>query len=178
MRLFYFNVLFLLSLFSSHSFGQECDIIILKSGEEIASQVLEIRISEIAYKKCDFTTGPTYVFTKAEVFMIKYKNGQKEMFGTEALTTESAVVRQSERQYLEDIFTEKIKGEQKVYWETTCFNLFLMDGTQTRVKVYHYSAKQTIFKPCDDTFLRTSFSNQELNYIEDEQHLRYYFNRQ
>ena len=106
MKQVYLFVSLLFSLFTGSSFSQECDIIVLKTGEEIASQVLEIRLSEIAYKKCDFTSGPTYVLSKTEVFMIKYKNGQKDLFGSETLQTQYAVIPQSQKQYLENIFSE------------------------------------------------------------------------
>jgi hypothetical protein len=176
MRVLYIFFSILFSLFSRQTFSQECDVIVLKTGEEITSQVLEIRLSEIAYKKCDFTSGPTYVLLKTDVFMIKYKNGQKELIGTENVATQSTVVPQSEKQYLENIFSAKTKGDQKAYWETTCFQLYKMDGTLLKVKLYHYSVKQCIFKPCDDSFDRFAFATEDLNYIEDEQHMRFYFN--
>ena len=67
--------IFFLSVFG---FTQNCDNIILHSGLEISSVVEEIRLNEIAYRKCDNPTGPLYVILKSEVFLIKYKNGTSQ----------------------------------------------------------------------------------------------------
>jgi len=56
------------------------DIIILKNGDEIKSLVQEIEYDYIKYKKFDNQTGPIYNMAKTEIFMIKYENGQKEVF--------------------------------------------------------------------------------------------------
>lgn len=63
---------------STHLFAQ--DIITLKSGEEIKAKVTEIANTEIKYKKFDNQSGPAYVLQKSEIFMIKYENGEKEVF--------------------------------------------------------------------------------------------------
>lgn len=60
----------------------ECDVITLKSGDEIKAKVLEITQTEIKYKKCDNINGPTISLNKADIFMIKYANGTKEMITT------------------------------------------------------------------------------------------------
>lgn len=67
--------------------GQECDNIILNDGTEISAIVKEIRLDEIVYNKCDFLEGPVFVIAKNEVFMVKYKNGEKDMI--QATKTES-----------------------------------------------------------------------------------------
>jgi hypothetical protein len=61
------------------SIDDKCDVLILKSGAEIETKVIEINDKEIKYKKCNYLEGPTIVINKAEVFMIKYANGTKEM---------------------------------------------------------------------------------------------------
>ncbi len=66
------------SVFNAHS--QDCDNITLKDGSEIKAIVKEVRLNEIAYKKCNFLDGPLFLVAKSEVFMIKYKNGDKEVF--------------------------------------------------------------------------------------------------
>jgi TM2 domain-containing membrane protein YozV len=58
---------------------EECDLIILKSGEEIKCKVLEIGSSEIKYKKCDNIDGPTYSIIKMDVLVVKYVNGTSEI---------------------------------------------------------------------------------------------------
>jgi hypothetical protein len=57
----------------------ECDLIILKTGDEIKCKVTEITLSEIKYKKCDNLNGPTISIDKNDVFVIKYSNGTKDV---------------------------------------------------------------------------------------------------
>lgn len=58
----------------------ECDIIVLKNGEEIEALVSEITSGLIKYKICDNPSGQDYTIKKSEVFMIKYINGTKDVF--------------------------------------------------------------------------------------------------
>lgn len=59
----------------------DCDIIFLKSGEELVGKVMEITPTEIKYKACDFLDGPLITISKSEAFMIKYSNEQKVVIG-------------------------------------------------------------------------------------------------
>lgn len=64
------------------------DKITLKSGEEIEGRVEEVGSDIIKYKKADNLTGPTYSVEKSKVFMVRYANGSKEVFGeTEKAST-------------------------------------------------------------------------------------------
>jgi len=65
-------------LFADYCFSQ--DLIILKSGDEISSKVLEVNTDLVKYKKWTNKEGPTYSTAKAEIFMIKYANGTKDVF--------------------------------------------------------------------------------------------------
>lgn len=56
------------------------DIIVLKNGDEVKALVQEVEIETIKYKKQENPTGPTYTIAKSEVFMIKYQNGEKDVF--------------------------------------------------------------------------------------------------
>jgi hypothetical protein len=60
--------------------GKAQDVILLKSGEEIQAKVLEVTETEIRYKNFNNSEGPTYTKNKADIFMIKYPNGQKDVF--------------------------------------------------------------------------------------------------
>lgn len=71
----------LFALVSLSAFAQ--DIIICRNGDEISSKVLKISKTEIEYKKWTNQDGPTYTLEKAEVFMIKYQNGEKDVFKEE-----------------------------------------------------------------------------------------------
>ncbi len=56
------------------------DILIKKTGDELEVKVLKISSEEIEYKKWSNPDGPSYIVSKGEVFMIKYKNGNKDIF--------------------------------------------------------------------------------------------------
>jgi hypothetical protein len=87
--IFTFVIASAFSLFFAQTvFSQDCDILIMKDGKESSVIVSEIRVSEIAYKKCDFQNGPLYIVLKNEVFMIKYRNGQNEVIKQENAKTE------------------------------------------------------------------------------------------
>lgn len=77
--------LILFSLFGVIYISSLCaqDTITLKNGEEIEAKVLEITPDIIKYKKFNNLDGPTISILKSEVFMIKYENGTKDVFGVE-----------------------------------------------------------------------------------------------
>lgn len=56
------------------------DIMIQKDGDEIEVTVIKISNNEVEYKKWSNPDGPSYTIPKSEVFMIKYKNGEKDVF--------------------------------------------------------------------------------------------------
>jgi hypothetical protein len=56
------------------------DIIFLKTGEEIKAKVKEVKPLEISYLKFDNLEGPAYSILKSSILMIKYENGQKDIF--------------------------------------------------------------------------------------------------
>lgn len=58
----------------------ECDIIILKNGDEIAAKVLEVGQNEIKYLMCDNIYGPTFTVNKSEIFKINFSNGTSTVF--------------------------------------------------------------------------------------------------
>jgi hypothetical protein len=62
------------------------DIIILKSGDEIKSMVVEVLSDQIKYKKFENKQGPSYGIEKSKVFMIRYANGSKDVFNQASST--------------------------------------------------------------------------------------------
>jgi len=56
------------------------DIITKKTGEDIQAKVIEITSSDIKYKRSDNPEGPLFTITKADVLMIRYANGSKDIF--------------------------------------------------------------------------------------------------
>lgn len=55
------------------------DIIYLKTGSEIKSLVIEINAHDIKYKKFDQQSGPLRSVNRADVFMIIFEDGTKEV---------------------------------------------------------------------------------------------------
>ncbi|GGF00380.1 hypothetical protein [Hymenobacter cavernae] len=76
LRLFF--TLLTLSLLSLSARAQ--DVLTKVSGEELAVKVLEIRPTEITYKRTDNPDGPLITIRRSEVFMIRYANGTKDVF--------------------------------------------------------------------------------------------------
>lgn len=56
------------------------DIIMMRDGTEIMSKALKVSNLEIEYKKWSNLEGPTYSISRDQVFMIKYQNGEKDIF--------------------------------------------------------------------------------------------------
>ena len=78
------SLLILLFIFTSvRAYGQ--DVIVKKNGDEIKAKVEQILDTEIKYRKADNLSGPLYSISKSEVFMVKYANGSKDLFGNETV---------------------------------------------------------------------------------------------
>ncbi len=65
-------------LLTSKSFAQ--DIITLHTGEELKVEIKEVSKTEVKYKKISFYDGPLFTLPISDIFMIKYSNGEKEVF--------------------------------------------------------------------------------------------------
>jgi hypothetical protein len=70
--------------------NEPCDNIILKNGEEISAKIFEITPDLIKYKKCDNLDGPLISIYKNEVFMVRYKDGSKDLFNDEVIENKNA----------------------------------------------------------------------------------------
>lgn len=90
-------ILSLLCVVSLSAFAQ--DVIICRNGDEITSKVLKVSKTEIEYKKWSNQNGPSYTLDKSEVFMIKYKNGEKDVFKEEPATQTAPA---AEEQYVQE----------------------------------------------------------------------------
>lgn len=56
------------------------DTIIFKNADEVSAKVTAVTPENISYKKWDNPDGPVYTIRRADVFYIKYQNGQKDIF--------------------------------------------------------------------------------------------------
>ena len=59
--------------------AEDCDVILLKNGDEIKAIVTQVMPDEIKYKKCGDAGGTVYTVKKSDVFMINYINGTKDV---------------------------------------------------------------------------------------------------
>ena len=72
---------------SKHVKQDTCDMIVLKSGNEIEAVVEEVGETTVRYRKCNNKSGPFYTISKDKVFMIKYANGSKDVFNNDSNKT-------------------------------------------------------------------------------------------
>ncbi len=72
------NLLVFMTLWAINAGAQ--DVIVKKDGSTIVSKVLEISGTEIKYKKFTNLEGPTYTLSQADIQLINYENGEKEVF--------------------------------------------------------------------------------------------------
>lgn len=63
------------------------DVLLLRTGEEVQAKVEEVTASEVKYRKYDNLSGPLYTIKKAELFMIRYENGSKDVFNEQPPAT-------------------------------------------------------------------------------------------
>lgn len=54
------------------------DTLFLFDGAKVPSEVLEVGVNEIKYKKADNPDGPTYITYRSDVKIIRYKNGSSD----------------------------------------------------------------------------------------------------
>ncbi len=85
------------------------DIITKKDGTDISAKVLELTITEIKYKRVDNLSGPIYTLPKADVLMIRYEDGTKDIFN-EVVSSES-------KSLPDDEMCEKGKEDAKMYYK-------------------------------------------------------------
>ena len=79
----FFKFFMVLAVCLSPLFASAQDVITLKSGDEIQAKVTEVGQTEVKYKRFDNPDGPTYTVNKSDIFMVKYQNGQKDVFKDE-----------------------------------------------------------------------------------------------
>jgi len=82
-----FVILFLIFV-STNLFSQ--DIITYKTGEDAEVKVVEVGEDIIKYKKLSNIDGPTFTVKKSQVFRIKYKNGEQDVFESTASEKEDS----------------------------------------------------------------------------------------
>ncbi len=89
------KVLFLICALCSMS-AMAQDIIIKQNGDEIQCKLLEVGSEEIKYKRWTNLNGPTFIEERNDVFMIKYQNGEKDVFGVKPTAQQKATLNSSQ----------------------------------------------------------------------------------
>lgn len=83
-------LVFFLALLSGASHAQ--DLLTKRSGEELPVKVVEITPSEVRYRRADNPDGPLISVMRADVFMIRYANGVKEVLNAPIIAKTSPAV--------------------------------------------------------------------------------------
>lgn len=68
------------------------DMITKKDGTDIKAKITEVGHADVKYKKWDNLNGPEYVMAKTDILIIRYQNGQKEIFNNEPGVVASTTV--------------------------------------------------------------------------------------
>lgn len=78
MKKYILSALFFLFLYNAYA----QDVILKLNGEEISARVTEINLNEVVYQHPDSVQGIFYGIPKAEVFMVTFANGSKELISS------------------------------------------------------------------------------------------------
>ena len=73
-----FLSLIVLLLAAASAFAQ--DLITTKDGTDIKAKILEVTSTEVKYKKYNNLDGPTFTLRKSEILIVRYENGENEVF--------------------------------------------------------------------------------------------------
>lgn len=175
------NLTFSCLLITFLSYTQNCDNIILKDGSEIASIIEEIRSNEIAYKKCNYTTGPLYIVLKNEVFMIKYKNGTSEVINNnveEANPSINNLEKQNNIHKESVIYFFELTDDQKndLINANICYKVvpYKTYGKSFSATIRVFKKQYIDFIFCNSKFGKLLNYN-HVEYIENESGIRIYF---
>jgi hypothetical protein len=107
MKIKLFSILFFCSIYTMNA----QDIIIKTNTDEIECKIIEIEDSKVKYRKYSNLKGPIYNINKSEIFMIKYENGDKDVFkDLEIIETEQETITKNK-----PIVNEEKKIPQRTY---------------------------------------------------------------
>ena len=74
--------LFLLFM-ASFGYAIAQDVITTRDGKDIQAKIIEVTSDEIKYKKFNNLEGPLFTLKKSEVLIVRYQNGENEVFANE-----------------------------------------------------------------------------------------------
>lgn len=76
-------IVFILLLIAGLQAARAQDIITTKRGEDVQAKVLEVSQTEVKYKAFSNPDGPVYTLPTREILIVRYENGEKDIFGEE-----------------------------------------------------------------------------------------------
>lgn len=100
------------------------DIITKKDGTDIEAKILEVSSNNVRYQKYSNLDGPTYNLATDEILMIRYSNGEKEIFQSSNKVEDASVQQykkalpysQLKKQYDYKEYTPAIGDKYSVGW--------------------------------------------------------------
>lgn len=116
MKKYIFLIIVIIATTIKVAYGQ--DVITMKNGDEVKAKILEILPDAVTYKKFDNLDGPSYTESKSNIFMIRYKNGSKDVFKEQSQSSANVVASSDEEkkshavEKLQAVFSELFKGIQ------------------------------------------------------------------
>ena len=90
-------VLLFVLLCAGFSFAAAQDLITTRRGEDIQAKVMEVGIATVKYIKTSNPDGPVYTVPRGDILMIRFANGEKELFYEEPLCYATVPVREGMR---------------------------------------------------------------------------------
>ena len=84
-------LLVILSVLGTLTVTNAQDLITTKKGEDIEAKILEISPKEVKYKKFSNLEGPTFTLNRSDVLMVRYENGDRDIFENETNSPSSAM---------------------------------------------------------------------------------------
>jgi hypothetical protein len=112
----------ILILFIQNAFAQ--DVIVKLNGDEIPARVKEITLQNIYYQHPDSVKGLVHSITRADIFMVKFANGTKEVFEENISESEAIITPQQMyeigRQDAKDLY----KGNGAMWGSAACALVF------------------------------------------------------
>ncbi len=92
MRTFIMTIAGAAALLLCSAFRAEAqDVITLRNGDQVQAKIIKISDTEVEYKVWNYLDGPTRTKSTADIFMIQYENGSKEVFKEQPAKTAQAM---------------------------------------------------------------------------------------
>jgi len=113
------------------------DVITKKDGTDIDAKIIEITINEVKYKKFSNLQGPSYTISKNEILMIRYENGEKEIFDSNTSSVSNTVISESNsnktKEEKQAKFGMYIEGLGNAFWGSFNFEAIVLNNPKLKL---------------------------------------------